>query len=132
MDDRSPSKAYEADFLLWSEEQARALRDLAGHRELLPNSLDLEHLIEEVEDLGRSEFGAVNSLLRNILVHLIKLACDADAAPVPHWRGEVRAFHLTFLDKITPSMPGRIDMKKLWRQARYQALGELEIGRAHV
>ena len=93
MDDKSPS-TYDADFLVWSEQQAQALRELAKNRALLPNALDLEHLIEEVEDLGRSEFNAVESQILNIMVHLIKMAGDPDAPAVAHWYDEIQAFHI--------------------------------------
>ncbi len=40
---------YENDIVAWANEQARLLR--AGRFDLL----DLEHLAEEIEDVGRSE-----------------------------------------------------------------------------
>lgn len=40
---------YEADFYLWSQRQAEALRSRSHNR------LDWEHLAEEVEDLGGSQ-----------------------------------------------------------------------------
>src|ERR687884_1012100 len=48
---------YETDILAWTEQQAAALRDLAGRRDL-PNALDLENVIEEIETLGRNELKA--------------------------------------------------------------------------
>ena len=49
---------YEADFLLWTERQAAELRALAHSCRDLPNALDLDHIAEEIEDLGRSELNA--------------------------------------------------------------------------
>src|SRR3954454_13429718 len=60
--------SYDEDFLAWSEQQAAVLRELAGRRGL-PNELDLEHVAEEIEDLGRAEFNAVKSYIRQILAH---------------------------------------------------------------
>ena len=54
MGDRS---LYDEDILVWSEQQAAALRSLASRRDL-PNELDLANVIEEIEDVGRSEFHA--------------------------------------------------------------------------
>ena len=66
-----PEQLYEDDFYAWTREQARALRRLAESR---PNvGLDLEHLIEEVEDLGTSQRDAVRSHLRTIIEHCLKL-----------------------------------------------------------
>ena len=51
MGDRS---LYDEDILVWSEQQAAALRSMASRRDL-PNELDLANVIEEIEDVGRSE-----------------------------------------------------------------------------
>ena len=69
---------YDEDILVWSEQQAAALRSLASRRDL-PNELDLANVIEEIEDVGRSEFHTVESLIENILTHLLLLAADPDA-----------------------------------------------------
>jgi hypothetical protein len=51
------SKLYEQDYYAWTEQQAALLR--AGRF----TELDLAHLIEEVEDMGRSQRQAVKSAL---------------------------------------------------------------------
>jgi hypothetical protein len=56
------SSLYDEDILIWSEQQAAALRSLANRRDL-PNELDLANVIEEIEDVGRSEFHTVESLI---------------------------------------------------------------------
>ena len=49
---------YDEDFYAWTQQQAEALRThFKGD-----NRLDVEHLAEEVEDLGKSELQAVESL----------------------------------------------------------------------
>ena len=53
---------YAEDFYVWTQAQAEALRRLAETRWNGP--LDLEHLAEEVEDLGRSTRNAVRSQLQ--------------------------------------------------------------------
>jgi hypothetical protein len=45
---------YDSDILAWSEQQAAALRRLAGRREL-PNELDLDNVVEEIETVGRND-----------------------------------------------------------------------------
>ncbi len=63
---------YEQDFYAWTRDQARALRRLAETR---PNvAIDLTHLIEEVEGLGKSERDAARSYLRTIIEHCLKVA----------------------------------------------------------
>ncbi len=51
---------YEADFIGWTEQQAKALREAARHPTNL--GLDWEHLAEEVEDSGRSYRRALASM----------------------------------------------------------------------
>jgi hypothetical protein len=57
---------YEQDYYAWTEEQAALLR--AGQTA----GLDLDHLAEEIEDMGRSQRRAVKNALIIVLVHLFK------------------------------------------------------------
>src|SRR5918999_5295845 len=59
---------YDTDFYAWTQTQAAALRakDVAA--------LDLEHLAEEIESLGKRDRRAVESYLEVILLHLLKWA----------------------------------------------------------
>lgn len=57
---------YEEDFYGWTQHQAAALR--GG----LLSELDIEHLAEEIEDLGKEQFSKLESALRLILLHLSK------------------------------------------------------------
>ena len=65
------AELYERDFYAWARHQASALRDFHATRPNLP--LDLEHLIEEVDDLADAKLGAVKSQLRRLIVHYLKL-----------------------------------------------------------
>ena len=114
--DRHPS-LYERDILLWSEEQADALRRLKAGRRDLPNDLDLDNIVEEIESVGRSELHAVESLLRQMLIHLVKAASAPGADAAAHWSGEIRAFQADAQARFTPSMARRIDLDRLWRTA---------------
>ena len=57
---------YEADFYQWSLEQARLLRS----REW--KAVDVEHLAEEIEDMGKSLRREWKSRLKVLIVHLLK------------------------------------------------------------
>jgi hypothetical protein len=111
---------YDKDILAWSEHQAKALRQLAARRDL-PNDLDLENIVEEIESVGRSELNAVRSLLRLILVHLIKAWADPRPEVVPHWASEVVNWRLDLSQAMTRSMRQRIDLDRIWRDALKQA-----------
>ncbi|HEY2618248.1 MAG TPA: DUF29 domain-containing protein [Acetobacteraceae bacterium] len=117
---------YDEDILIWSERQVVALRSLVSRRDL-PNELDLTNVIEEIEDVGRSEFHGVESLVSNILSHLLLLRADPDAPAVRGWIAEVTAWNLTLARRITPSMRSRLDMDSLWRDAVEVAAARLAV-----
>lgn len=56
---------YEIDDYQWLEETIQLLKNQQFER------LDLEHLIEELEELGRERKNAVASLLEQIIRHLL-------------------------------------------------------------
>ena len=116
------STLYDDDILLWSEQQAAAIRRLGRTGREVPNELDIENVAEEIESVGRSELAAVQSYLELILVHLIRLLVEPDAPSVRHWRSEIAAFHSNARRRYSPSMRERIDVNALWRSAREQSM----------
>jgi len=64
--------AYEHDFFGWTREQAALLR--SGNL----SELDVEHLIEEIESMGRSERRQLTSRLELLLMHLLKWEHQSD------------------------------------------------------
>ena len=112
-----PVDIYE-DVLLWSEEQAGLLRRLAAG-ERVNAEIDWPALIEEIEDLGKSELRACTSNLRQAMVHLLKIVFWPDG-PLEHWRTETAAFLTEAQTNFTPSMRQRIDLEALYQRARRQ------------
>jgi hypothetical protein len=109
--------SYETDFYAWTQHQAKLLRALSRLNSELPAGLDIERVAEEIQDLGSAELNSVKSLIRQILVHLIKSASEPDSNPGKHWRGEATSFHADLLDRYLPSMRQLIDMQTLWLRA---------------
>lgn len=68
-----PLNLYERDFQLWIEQTISSLETKQF------NSLDIEHLIEELKELGKSEKRALESNLMVLLAHLLKLMVQQDA-----------------------------------------------------
>lgn len=66
----TPSQQHDTDFYRWTQDQAALLRALPR----TSNLLDIDNLAEEIEDMGRAEIKEISTLLRQTLVHLIKLA----------------------------------------------------------
>jgi hypothetical protein len=118
----APSAAdYDEDFYAWTQRQAKLLRTLNGLRSELPKELDVDHLAEEIEDLGKAELRSVTSLIRQILIHLIKAASEPDSQARGHWRTEATTFNLDIPGYYAPSMRQLIDMQAEWRRARKAA-----------
>ena len=105
---------YEQDFYAWSKAQADLLR--AGHF----TDLDLEHLIEEVDDLGESLKRSVRSRLRTIIEHLLKLEHSPARAPRAGWYDSILAQRSDLLDEITPSIRREVEPRllELYSRAR--------------
>jgi hypothetical protein len=82
-----PSDLYDRDFVLWTEEQAAALRRAKASN--LP--LDWENLAEEIDSSGIRCGAQLRSGLRRILRHLFKLAVTPVAPPRLGWRATVKA-----------------------------------------
>lgn len=57
---------YESDYLLWTQDVVSKLKT----RDF--DNVDLENLIEEIEDLGRSKKDELKSRLNTLLEHLLK------------------------------------------------------------
>jgi hypothetical protein len=79
---------YDQDLVLWSEEQARALRAAAGAGWNAP--IDWENVAEEIESLGRSERNALASHIAVVIEHLLKLQTSPAADPARGWRDTIR------------------------------------------
>ncbi len=66
---------YETDIIAWADEQAALLR--AGRLA----DIDIEHIVEEIEAVGKSEQRALASRMAVLLAHLLKWQFQ------PQWRG---------------------------------------------
>ncbi len=110
-----PDDLYHRDFVAWSAAQAERLRRLAAGERV--NDLDWANLIEEVEDLGRSEVRAVESLLLQALTHGMKLAAWPEDPAAGHWRSEIRGFLVGARRRFTPSMRQLLDLDALHADA---------------
>jgi hypothetical protein len=74
---------YGEDLVAWAFANARLLRE--GRFD----SLDVENIAEELEDMGRSEKRALASHLRVLLLHLLKWQ-EQPARRGPSWRRSIR------------------------------------------
>ena len=115
---------YTTDFNKWVQQTAQLLRSRRWQ------DLDLQHLIEEVEDLGKSERRGVASQLTRLLLHLLK------------WEYQPQRRSDSWLDSITdartqidlaiedsPSLRSYAEeqLKQSYQRARRQAAKQTEM-----
>lgn len=112
---------YETDYFLWLEKQAIAIRkrDVGG--------LDWDNLLEELEYLGREQVNAVNSLLKQIIIHRLKLDYISEIYSRHHWKCEINAFIDDLEDKLTNAILNKVDQKKPYTRARRAVLEQYNV-----
>jgi Domain of unknown function DUF29 len=115
------SRAYEADLYGWVEDQVTLLKA----QEV--GSIDASHIMQELEDLGRTEFNKVVSALRVILLHLLKW----DHQPQRRsrsWANSVRTQRQRLADELedSPSLKAQIGkaIARAYRNAINDACSE--------
>ena len=115
------SDLYERDVYAWSREQAELLR--AGRF----TELDLEHIIEEIEDVGGSLYREVRSRLRTVMEHLLKLEHSPATEPRAGWERTIRTARADLADDLTPALRPRIeaDFARFYEVARIEAAASL-------
>jgi hypothetical protein len=118
---------YETDIVAWANEQARLIR--AGDFD----KLDLMHIAEEIEDVGKSEQRELSSRMAVLLMHLLKWQFQADRQSSSWSRTilEQRKRVLLAL-KDTPSLINNLDdadwISATWADAVVQAIKETSMG----
>ncbi len=91
---------YEIDDYQWLEETVERLKK----REF--DQLDLEHLIEELEDVGRERKNAVISLLEQIIRHYLMYQFWTEEVErnAPHWEAEIFNFKIQLNRLLTRNL----------------------------
>jgi len=130
------AKGYDQDLYAWTQEQAARLREGAWHE------LDLEHLIEEIEDVGHSQRDALASHLLVLLTHLLKLTIAARERPGDleragrGWRGSCRTQRLQIAKRLrrNPSLRATVpeECADAYEIARVEAATTLDVEEAVV
>jgi hypothetical protein len=97
---------YEEDYYLWTQIMADKLK-VKDY-----SSVDWENIIEEIEDMGRSQKRAVESLLLRLSEHLLKLKYwhpEVDRNK-KHWQSEVVNFRVLLLKRLkeSPSLKAKL------------------------
>ena len=114
---------YARDFHAWTQEQVQLLRLGQFKR------LDVENLIEEIGDMGRSEAAALESAMTQALHHLIKLSYSPAPAPRGGWEVSVLKQRVAVerLLRSSPGLQSRLGdfLAYAWEDARLIGIAEL-------
>lgn len=81
-----PAHHYKTDFFAWTREQSALIRARRW------SEIDVEHLAEEVEDMGKSEKRTLESRLEILLMHLLKWQIQKDRRS-NSWRRTIKDQH---------------------------------------
>src|SRR5438270_384326 len=100
-------------FSAWTQEQEYLLRRVRPG----DNRLDTELIAEEIEDLGKSELHACQSLCEHIIEHLLKLAFSGLDEPADHWRREITEWRVQLKRKLSRSIEAKLDIPDRYRTA---------------
>jgi hypothetical protein len=90
---------YDRDFQLWIETTVQQLRDKDF------DSVDWDHLMEEIEDMGKNNKNALKSLLIQLLAHIFKIVywqTERDYN-INKWKSEIVNFRTQILDLLEDS-----------------------------
>jgi hypothetical protein len=104
---------YDEDFYAWTQQQAELLRRLRA----AGNEFDPEHIAEEIEDLGRSDLRAAQSLCEHIIEHFLKLEFSGLEHPADPWRHEIVEWRLQLEKVLTRSIEAKLDLPSRYRAA---------------
>src|SRR5690349_17478862 len=110
---------YDDDFYAWAQHQAEVLRSL----HVTDNRFDREHVVEEIEDLGKSERDAVRSQIRRIIEHFLKLTYSPAEQPRFEWRQSIDEARETLSDKLTATLRRDVEagLERLYADGRRRA-----------
>jgi hypothetical protein len=110
------SEPYDEDILLWSERQSELLRRIAAG-EPVNGRPDWVNIVEEVESVGRSDLRAVESLLLQAFMPMLKADAWPNSLSVPAWQSDALLFRAQARRAFSPSMRQRIDVDGLYSDA---------------
>jgi hypothetical protein len=114
---------YEKDVVAWAEEQVALLR--AGRLA----SIDIEHIAEEIEDVGKNQAREMVSRMAVLIAHLLKWKFQPERRS-KSWTSTIRTqrTEAMYLLDEAPSLRRRFDDPKwlnvVWTKARNQAESE--------
>jgi hypothetical protein len=115
---------YDEDFYAWAMRTAVLLRQRRF------TEIDIAHLAEELEDIGKRERRALESYLRNVMLYLLKWRYQPEKRGAS-WRQSIRngRIEIQKLLRDSPSLSGEVSqmLADEYSAARADAIDETEL-----
>ena len=98
-----PTTLYDEELYAWAFTTAALVRQ----RRFL--EIDLDHLAEELEDMGKRERRSLKSQMRTVILHLLKWRYQPDKRS-PSWRQSIRNGRIEIQELLhdSPSLAGQV------------------------
>jgi ribosomal protein L29 len=111
------TRSYDGDIVAWATEQARLLRSGRWDR------LDVEHIAEEIEGVGKSEQRELASRMAALLTHLLKWQFQRERRGAS-WETTIRTQRNSIARRLrrTPSLAASLADADWWADAWDDAL----------
>jgi hypothetical protein len=118
--------SYESDIAAWANEQANLVRNKQF------DLLDIEHIAEEIEDVGKNEQRELTSRMSVLIAHLLKWQFQAERRGVS-WTRTIKeqrkslAFHLKQVPSLRANTADAEWQEAVWADAVTLAIKETGI-----
>lgn len=118
---------YDTDIVAWANEQAQLIRSGCF------TQLDLEHLAEEIEDVGKSEQRELASRMAVLMAHLLKWQFQPERQS-GSWQRTIKeqrkalGFHLKQVPSLKPKLKDPEWLEAIWSDAVTIAINETGMG----
>ena len=117
---RKLNALHDEDFYSWAKEQAAFLKSGQAHL------LDYKNLAEELDDMGTSQESALESAIREALLHLLKLKYSPAEDPRNGWLISVskQRAQIDGVLRKNPGLKSKLDLifYDAWKDARKLAI----------
>ncbi|WP_332460522.1 DUF29 domain-containing protein [Thiocapsa bogorovii] len=119
---RHPIQTYEDDIVAWANEQARLLREGQFDR------LDITHIAEEIDDVGKSEQRELARRMAVLLAHLLKWRYQPEQRD-PSWEITICNQRNGVRRRLakTPSLKADLGDAEWWDDATIRAVQETRL-----
>ncbi len=121
---------YEKDFYAWTQEQAKLIKEKAFAK------LDIQHLVEEVEDMGKHEKRELENRLTVLLMHLLKWKYQPNYINKKSWYYTIKeqrkriGYHLVDNPSLRNDEHLCITLLRSYESAIYEAVKETGLDEA--